>query len=63
MKTCVHMNNTKNTRLRRKLLGCIGYKFPYLLIPVMIQPPSYTYTIYEVLFLSTESDSVRIGWL
>lgn len=63
VRTCVHMNNTKNTRLRRKQLGFIGYKFPYLLISVMIQPPSYTYAIYEVLFLSTESDSVHIGWL
>lgn len=29
----------------------------------MIQSPSYTNTVYEVLFLATEPDGVLIGWL
>lgn len=61
MKNCVHMNNTRNIDWEKKLLGFIGYKFPYLQISVMIQSASLTYTIYEVLFLSTELDGILIG--
>lgn len=41
----------------------IGYEFPYLLISLMIQSPSYTKTIYKVLFLPAEPDDIFIGWL